>query len=315
MEQYNGFTLFLLFLVGFFGHTFGFVFNDIIDYNIDKSSKEIRDRPLISGTITLRNAWLFAVLSMGIAFIISIYLALENQYYFPIVILAISAFFILLYDLISKKLPFMDIFVSLGIFFLILYGAFYGYNQGNPIEDVGGISWVGWLVCLLGSIQVFFMQIVAGGMKDIENDYFKGARTAAIALGVRIMNGTLKVSTAFKSVAYGIQFFDLILVFLPFFVLPPFTSLTILSYFQWVMLVFIGILMVILSSKLLSIKKFDRVQARKLIGSHYMINFALVPVLLMGLNPWAGILAFFPGIGFLLNNIIVHGTLLQPKTM
>ena len=32
MRQYNIFTLFILFLIGFLGHTFGFVFNDIIDF-------------------------------------------------------------------------------------------------------------------------------------------------------------------------------------------------------------------------------------------------------------------------------------------
>jgi len=31
MEQYDIFTLFLLFLIGFLGHTYGFVVNDIID--------------------------------------------------------------------------------------------------------------------------------------------------------------------------------------------------------------------------------------------------------------------------------------------
>jgi 4-hydroxybenzoate polyprenyltransferase len=56
MQQYDIIILILLFLIGFLGHTFGFVFNDIIDYSIDKSSKEISDRPLISGTISLRNA-------------------------------------------------------------------------------------------------------------------------------------------------------------------------------------------------------------------------------------------------------------------
>ena len=62
-------------------------------------------------------------------------------------------------------------------------------------------------------------------------------------------------------------------------------------------------------------KKFERMKARKFIGSHYMINFALVPIMLMSLNPWAGLLCFFPGLGFILSNIILHGTLLQAKTM
>src|SRR5512136_403171 len=80
MQQYDIITLILLFLIGFLGHTFGFVFNDIIDYNIDKSSKEISDRPLISGTISLKSAWIFAFGSMAGAFLIALYLAVTMQH-------------------------------------------------------------------------------------------------------------------------------------------------------------------------------------------------------------------------------------------
>ena len=74
-------------------------------------------------------------------------------------------------------------------------------------------------------------------------------------------------------------------------------------------------MMFTLSHKLLSMKHFERSKARKLIGSHYVTNFALVPIMLMTLNPWAGLMIFFPALGFILSNIILHGTILQPKTM
>jgi 4-hydroxybenzoate polyprenyltransferase len=312
MEQYNIYYLFLLFLVGFLGHTFGFVFNDIIDYKIDKDSKEISDRPLVSGTISIKKAWFFALISMAAAFIIAVFLAINTNSYFPIVILVISSFFIILYDLTSKKFPFTDILVAIGIFFLILYGAFYG---GNPARSVYQISNLAWIVCILGSIQVLFMQIVAGGMKDIENDFKKGAKTLAVKMGVRIINGNLKVSSSFKALAYTIQSADVIIVFLPFFILPNFSELPILRYFQWLILVIIAIIMFFLSHGLLSMDRFERFKARKYIGSHYVTNFALVPIMLMGLNPWSGLLAFFPALGYILSNIILHGTILQPKTM
>ena len=309
MEQYNLVTLFLLFLVGFLGHTFGFVFNDIIDYKIDKTSEEISDRPLISGTISIRKAWAFAIASMALAFVIAFYIAYNTQNYFPIILLAISAFFIALYNLISKKLPGMDIFVALGVFFLIVYGA---VTKAGNIYNITQLTWI---VCILGSIQVLFMQFIAGGMKDIENDYKRGAKTLAIKLGVRIIEGKLKVSSSFKALAYGLQLIDLIVVFIPFFIIWGINNLTILQYFQWAIIVFIGIIMFFLSHRLLSMEHFERMKARKLIGSHYMINFTIVPIMLMSLNPWAGILMFFPGVGFILSNLILHGTIAQPKTM
>ena len=104
MEQYNILTLFLLFIIGFFGHSYGFVLNDILDYKIDKTSKEISDRPLVSGTISIRKAWIFTISSMMISFIIAFYLAYTTKLYYPIIILALSAVFVSIYDLTSKKL-------------------------------------------------------------------------------------------------------------------------------------------------------------------------------------------------------------------
>jgi 4-hydroxybenzoate polyprenyltransferase len=315
MEQYNIGFLVLLFLVGFLGHSFGFVFNDIIDYKLDKTSKEIQDRPLISGTISLRNAWIYALGCMITAFVIGFFIAMMTSFYFPLIILAGSAFFITLYDLISKKLPFMDILVAIGVFFLILYGALYGYNNGLLATGLADVTLLAWIVCVLGSIQVLFMQMIAGGMKDIKNDFEKGARTTAIKMGVRIMEGRLQVSLSFNILAYTIQLVDIGTVFLPFIIVWNINTISWLQYGQWALLFIISIAMLYLSHGLLSMKQFERRKARMYIGTHYMTNFMLVPVMLMTLNPWAGILMFFPFLGFILNNLVLHGTILQPKTM
>jgi 4-hydroxybenzoate polyprenyltransferase len=317
MQQYDIFTLLVLFIIGFLGHSFGFVFNDIIDFKIDKSSSEISDRPLISGTISPRKAWFFAIFCIALAFFIagiiavnpsSFFNSLPNNY-IPLLILAASAASIVLYDLISKKLPMMDIFVAIGIFFFILYGA------STQVYDLSTITPLTWFVCVLGSIQVLFMQIVAGGLKDIENDYKEGAKTTAIRLGVRVKDGLLHISALFKALAYGLQIIDILLIFILFIIPNMIPSNRILNIFQWIILAFIALLMFFLSHRLLTMRTFERQKARKLIGSHYMINFALVPILLMSLNPWAGILMFFPGLGFIISNLVLHGTLLQPKTM
>jgi 4-hydroxybenzoate polyprenyltransferase len=309
MQQYNILSLLILFLIGFLGHTFGFVFNDIIDYKIDKSSKEISDRPLISGSISLKNAWIFALACIILAFVIAVSVAYTSSNYFPLIILALSALCIILYDLISKKFPFMDMLVALGIFFFILYGA------STQVQQFSDITLLAWFICILGSIQVLFMQIVAGGLKDIENDYQSGAKTAAVALGVRVKNKRLYTSKSFQFLAFSIQLIDIVLIFTPFFILEKFTESLFLAMFQLLLLGIISGMMLFLSYQLMNMGTFKRKKARTFIGSHYMINFALVPILLMTLNPWAGILIFFPALGFILSNLILHGTVLQPKTM
>ncbi len=309
MEHFNLVDLFLLFLVGFLGHTFGFVFNDIIDYKIDKTSKEISDRPLISGTISVKKAWIFASITLILAFLIAFYIGYKNHNYFSIIFLIISAAFITFYDLISKKLSGMDIFVALGVFFLILYGTTISINSLYEVRQLA------WIVCVLGSIQVLFMQLIAGGLKDIENDYYRGVKTIAIKIGVRFIDGTLKISLRFKALAYGIQLIDLIVVFLPFFIIWKINELSVLQYIQFIGIAFIGIIMFFLSYKILSMKRFERMKLRKFMGSHYMINFMIVPIMLMSVNPWTGILVFLPGLGYILSNIFLHGSFLQPKTM
>ncbi|RLF29349.1 MAG: hypothetical protein DRN05_01930 [Thermoplasmata archaeon] len=309
MQEYNIAHLFLLFLVGFLGHTYGFVLNDIMDYRIDRFSPDLGDRPLVSGTISVRNAWFFASSSIIAALTIAFYISFISQRFFSLFILITSAFFITLYDLVSKRFPLTDVFVAAGIFFLILYGA------ATVVDDVGQINVLTWIVCILGSTQVLFMQLIAGGLKDIENDFRKGAKTLAVKMGVRVVDGALRVSLSFKILAYMIQLVDVVIVFLPFFVVWGLNDFSFLRCFQWVVLLLIGLFMFVLSHKLLSMRHFERDRARRLIGSHYVINFALVPVMLMSLNPWAGVLVFFPAVGFILSNLILHGTFLQPKTM
>lgn len=309
MQQYDVRILLLLFLVGFLGHTYGFVLNDVLDYQIDKSSKEIKDRPLVSGTISLTNAKIFAWLSLIGCFFAAALLAFMTQIFTPLLLLVVSGALITLYNLISKKYPFTDILVSLGVFFLILYGS---YTVEGTFSSL--TAWV-WVICLLGSIQVFFMNVVAGGMKDVENDYREGAHTLAIKMGVRITDGRLKVSPAFKFLAFGIQLLNIAVAVLPFFIILEIESPTGLHLFQWSAIALVSFFMLYLSNKLLSMKAFNRMKARKFIGSHYITNFALAPIVLMSLTPWAGLIVFFPAIGFILSNVILHGTLLQPKTM
>ncbi len=309
LREYDIVTLVLLFLVGFFGHTFGFAFNDIIDYDLDKSSKEISDRPLVSGTISRRNAWVFSLVAMVIAFAIALYLAVSTGHLYSLGILAVSAFFIILYDLVSKKMLFTDFFVALGIFFLVIYGA------SITVGSLSALTPLAWAVCVLAAIQVLFMQFIAGGMKDIENDYRHGARTMAITMGVRVDEGKLHVSPSYKLLSYGLQLIDLVIVFLPFYFRWTPTIEPVFQYIQWIALVLVGMMMLFLSHRLLTMEHFERRKARMYIGSHYMINFTLVPIMLMSLNPWAGILMFCPALGFVLSNLALHGTVLQPKTM
>lgn len=308
MKDFNIFHLFLLFIIGFFGHTFGFVLNDILDYKTDIKNNELSDRPLISGTISIKKAWIFAIISLLISFGIAIYYSYSTKEYFPLSILAISAILITIYDAISKKWPLMDIFDTAAVFMFILYGS---TTVSGNIQDITILAWI---VCLLGAIQVFFMQLVPGGLKDIKNDYETGANTVAVKLGVRVTESNLlKIPLSFRLISYMIQIVDIGIVFLPFFII--FRETKIIYFIIWILLVIVSLLMLFVSNKFLNLKYFERGKMRKYLGSHFSVNFSLVPIMLMAINPWAILIVIFPPIGFILSNLILHGTFLQPKTM
>lgn len=308
MQYYDLTHLILLFFIGFFGHTYGFVLNDIIDYKIDKDEQKLTDRPLVSGTISLKNAWMFALISLALSLFFALYVSLTTGFYLSFVILIISALFVTLYDLISKKIPLTDIILALGVFLLVLYGA------TTHVSTITQVTSLAWIVCLLGGIQVLYMNIVAGGLKDIENDAQKGAKTLAVKLGVYVADRKLYVSPSFAVVTYAIQIANLCCVAVPFIIISAFTASPYLPI-QGILIALISILMFYFSHKLLSLPQFNRKKVRKYNGLHYYTNFALAPILLMTLTPVTIILIFFPALGFVLSNLILHKTLLEPKTM
>ncbi len=301
MGEGNILPLFLLFLVGFFGHIYGFAVNDIMDLKVDSLSKDLRERPLVSGKISTRTAWIFALSAMILSFLIAIFLGVYFYSLLSLPFLIFSAISITIYDLISKKYPAMDIFVGSGIFLLILYGA---SSVNWPISSLA------WIVCSLGTLQVLFMQFIIGGMKDVEHDYKGKANTLAIKMGARIKNGMMIIPKKFMALAYGIEIVYLAFLFIPFIYFFDFEE----HVAKILILIFLSIVMFFVSKKLLEMKKFDRNRARKLIGIHYSVNYSLVPIMLMALNPWIGLLIVVPPAAFLLSNLGLHG-LFQPKTM
>lgn len=298
--EFRLFPLFLFFLVGFFGHSYGFALNDIMDYRIDKLSKELKERPLVKGEITIKNAILFTIIMFFLSILFAIYISYFYSNYVPLIFLFLSALCITIYDMISKKYPAMDIFVALGIFFLIIYGSM------TVNESIGKLVWI---VALLGTLQVLFMQFIAGGLKDAEHDFKGNAKTLAIKMGIRVLNKKMHIPLSFKSLAYSLEAIYLFFLFYPFYSMKEFKGKYII-----LLLIFLSAIMIFISYKLVSIRLFERNTVRKYIGLHYYINFSLVPIMLACINPWIALISFIPPLAFIFSNIALHGSIL-PKTM
>ena len=299
--QISIFGLFILFIIGCLSHIFGFVLNDILDIKIDKISKELTIRPLVSGKITRKKAFYLAFLSLIISFILSVFFY-ENMSSFIIIlsILILANIFAIIYNILSKKYPGMDFFVAGAVFFLILFGA----------STIGTPTTLAWIVAFIGGLQVLFMNLINGTIKDIDHDEKGMANTLAIKLGVRGKDGRIVIPLSFKIIGYLIETCRVFLIFIPFiFLNHPYDAWQIFVIFVLIIITFFSI------HNLLSMDYFNRKQIRKNIGIIVILMYMTTPVMLSSLNLYIIILAFIPPIWFIFSNIILHKTILEAKTM
>ncbi len=307
------FQLCILFCIGCFSHVYGFVMNDIVDIKVDKLSNELFARPLVSGSISRKKAAIFAVVCMISSFILSIFFYEELLSYIVLFSILIFAYFLAtIYNFASKKYPGMDIFVAGAVFFLILFGA---ATETNSIGQLLSNPLV-WIVAFIGALQVLFMNMINGAIKDIDHDEKGLADTLAIRLGAKTRKGVITLPTSFKTVGYSVELARSFLIFLPFLFLTQFNQIGEITILLRIAILFIFTVITLFSIyKLFSIKTFDRNHIRKWIATIVIVMYATTPIMLSSLNLYIILVAFVPPLWFILSNLVLHGTVLTPKTM
>ncbi|MEM2977539.1 MAG: UbiA family prenyltransferase [Thermoplasmata archaeon] len=302
-----------LFVVGAGAHIYGFVLNDYLDMKIDRLSEDLKERPLVSGSVSPGAALAFALSGLGL--MLGLGWAMVAGYPRAFVVLLIAVLLATIYNLISKHLPGMDIFVASAVFFLCVFGAV------TVARDILYVSRLAWIVCGLGGLQVLFMNVVAGGLKDIDHDSRGGARTLAVAMGCRVVgrDNRLEIPGFFRALAYTIQLLFIIALFSPFVLgLLPREGWPLPGWFLPVLLAVLlagSAAMLAVSGLLLNQRRFVRDRMRRLIGTHYILNYILVPVMLVALEPWILVLSVVPPLGFALSNLALSGGAMRPATM
>lgn len=293
--------LVLLFIIGGLAHIYGFVLNDIIDVNVDKLSSDLTTRPLVSGCITRKRAAYFAVSCMIISFLLTIFFFREiNSYLILILILIVAFIFATIYDFMSKRYPGMDFFVAGAVFFGILFGA---ATIGTPTK-------LTWIVALIGGLQVLFMNMINGAIKDIDHDARGQANTVAIRLGAKVHAGMIALPLSFRTTGYLIEIGRTLLVFTPFVLLAlPFSVPQLFALVVFVILTFVSIY------RLYSIKTFDRKRIRKAIGITVIFMYATTPIMLSSLDLYFILAALIAPVWFIASNLLLHKTVFEPKTM
>ncbi|DAC73179.1 MAG TPA: hypothetical protein DSN98_01260 [Thermoplasmata archaeon] len=301
LHTFSLWKLLILFIIGSLAHAYGFILNDIIDIKVDKLSNDLKARPLVRGSISRRRAAFFAISCMVGSFLLSLVFFSELlNYVFLFFILLTAYFFATVYDVASKKYPGMDIFVAGAVFFLILFGA----------STIGTPTTLAYIVALIGGLQVLFMNMINGAIKDIDHDKEGSANTIAIRLGAHIHAGIIALPLSFKTTGYLIEIARMTLIFIPFVCLGLHPSI-----WQISLLVLLAVVTFFSIYKLYSIKTFDRTRIRKSIGIIVIFMYATTPVMLSSLNSYIMLVALIPPLWFFGSNLLLHKTIFEPKTM
>lgn len=303
MGQRDIFFLFILFIIGFLYHVYGFVLNEYVDIDVDKKSKDLNKKPLISGIVPKNHALFIAFSSCISGFILTIYFFMDV---FSLLFLIFAFIFGSIYDFYGKKIPGLDFVLGVSFFFICLMGA-------STISS--DFTIVTYIVCSIYFIHISFNNSVEGGLKDVDHDYLAGAKTLATVLGVFVQNGRLKVTKKFIAFSYFLKFIFIFLIILlciqPEINLFNFEK----NFLQIILIILLSAATFFIMYKFLYLSIFDRSKLIKLYSLHEMFSyFLLIISLSLLIELWPTIfLIFLPFIWYILFNFILFGKFLQPQ--
>jgi len=302
MGQRDIFSLLILFIIGVLSHIFGYVLNDYADIEIDKKSKDLKDKPLVSGIIPKQNALIIVLLSALIAFILTI-IVFRSVY--SVVFLTIAAILGGIYNLYGKKIPGSELLVSAGLSFFCLFGAStVSLNFPNTI----------YIISILFFIDSIFMHVVQGGIKDADHDYLEKAKNITTLMGVKVKDGKLIIPKSYIAFSFFLKF--LFLFFIILLGLQP--ELNIWGSNQYILqiiVIFLLSMVFFLTYKFLYIKTFDRSKIKRLYAG---INSAALAMIFIMFIPLVEIkiiiiLLIMPITWYMICNKILYGKALEPQ--
>lgn len=298
------YKLVLLFAIGALAALYGFILNDFADVEIDKLSKDLQGRPLVSNAISKKTALLICVFFILITFLlIGVLWYKETIDLYKLAALfsiGIAGILGTIYDFYGKKFVGSDILVALSMAFVFLFGAL---SFGEPTV-------ITWVIFILTFNNLLHMNAVEGGIKDSDHDYLLGVKNIALSSGVKVNEDKLIIPNKFKALSLGIRLFTAILLFIPFiFYGYPF------YYWQIIILIIAITGVFFLTIRLLLVKKFERNKIRRYIAGQSFLRYSLVPIMLIsiiGLNI-SIILIIFPILWYILFAPLLGEKLFRPR--
>ena len=285
-----------LFIIGIIFHIFLFVYNELRDIPIDKTSDKLKGKPLVDGSVTVGSAKKMVILSIVLISILTIVFFRERAItLMPILLLTIL--FGGLYDILGKRFLHADYFIATSIFLLAIYGGF---------SATQNLSVLVYIICALAFIQMLTQNIVAG-LKDADHDHLAGGISTPLRMGVKIKGKNIHITKRFIAYITILKIIHVILILTPF-------IYQMISFETWqiIIVLVLIVLTIFFMAQVLTTKIFKREKIMRAIGFHEMFAFMVIPFILFSYIGIAGllILVFFPVVWLGIFLILLYGTLM-----
>ena len=173
--------VFGLALIGLCAHLFGFILNDLYDFELDQTVSSRNSGPLFTGRISTREAWVFALLQVPLVYII--YRFWLKGPGIGILFLLASLMLSLIYNSWSKRgslpkwIPELALALSIGA--LCLAGS---------LVIATSLSVTTVLFTLAMSIGLLILNSVPSGLKDLKTDSAYGVQSFVIWMNAQMVN-------------------------------------------------------------------------------------------------------------------------------
>jgi 4-hydroxybenzoate polyprenyltransferase len=295
------FMLSILFLIGLFYHIYGYVLNDYADLELDKQSSDLSKKPLVSGMIPKEHALFLTIVGLiGGYVIVFIYL----RSLIPLCLFSLAILFGGIYDLYGKKVPGISDFIIAGS---LMFAFFFGASAVSSYFSVPV-----YLTGLLIFVAIVFVNVVEGGLKDVDHDYLTGGKTLAILLGVKVHEDRLLITKKF--IGFGCGLIGACVLLLLFLFMQPEIDLFHGKYIELAFVVVLLVIILVLSVRFFQLKIFDRSKIKRL---YAIINGLAGVLLFFGIYPIIGLVALvvllaLPVTWYVVFNLLLYGKPLQP---
>jgi len=181
-------SLYVMFALGaFVMRAAGCVYNDIVDRELDRQVERTKLRPLASGRVSLRAAW---VLTIGLC-LIGLVIVLDLRPVAQIVALT-SVALVAAYPFMKRITWWPQAWLGL----VFSWGALVGWAaKSNSVDLPAILLWAGSVAWVIGYDTLYAIQ-------DIEDDALVGVRSSARRLGGRTRQG-VAIFYAFALLGWG----------------------------------------------------------------------------------------------------------------